>query len=295
MTYPTHKPHPDDVGFIVGPRSTSGTDSKSAPRPIMSAINNARPTPPMTYEDAAVTSTSKSTEIAAPGTPSRTHLSRKRTTRARGYTARDASEANSDSSASGSISSGNTSVFEPDGNEIEVKDEVVSDSDTDSDDSAKPPRKRRATGAKPNGTRGGAGRSATSGLSGRGRARARASAGPATPQRPSHPSTPGSGPGRNTPYTAEEDWVLFCCLFPMVTAPDLDPAMALTGRDKVVSSFCALDTSCSWRSHELTLPVVEEPLRHHKKAHPGGGSRDLGQLLTRTGADNHARRHASMS
>ena len=284
MTYPTHKPHPDDVGFIVGPRSMSRTDSKSAPRPIMSAVNNVRPTPPMTSEDAAVASNSKSTEIAAPGTPSRTHLSRKRTTPARGYTARDASESNSDISASGSITSGNVSAFEPDNNEIEVKDEETSDSDADSDDS-KPPRKRRATGANSNGSRGGAGRSATSGLSGRGRARARAPAGPATPQRPSHPSTPGSGPGRNTPYTAEEDWALFCCLFPMVTAPDLGPAMDLTRRDKVVSNFCALEVTYTWRSHELTLPVVEEPLRHHQKAHPGGGSCDFGQLLIRAGAN----------
>jgi hypothetical protein len=44
----------------------------------------------------------------------------------------------------------------------------------------------------------------------------------------------------NAPYTGEDNWALFCVLYPMASRPDYSLAMASTGRDKVVCSTCYL-------------------------------------------------------
>lgn len=225
MPYPSFQPHPDDIGFTTASKSPIRTSAGPSTK-MLSATSNDMRAPVPTQPQSPIRSKNRQSTASSRSRPPR------RTTYLDSQASDIEEEPNAYSVTSAESSDGD-SEYTPalEGQELELKPSVYSDSDSDSASKVSKSR-RRSTPSTPKGKR----RRSPSGA-----ARSRSGTSSSTPKRHKagsiashHPGAAQSTAIHNAPYTAEEDWALFCCLYPMASPPDLGPAMASTGRDKIV-------------------------------------------------------------
>lgn len=230
MSYPEYPIHPNDIGFSVKPRHTTSSSTKQ----LASAIRNRTPPSPP-YTPPSLDSMSSSSNMVVP-TRGLHHVPvspYKRSARAQADVKDEPIDFNASSSAgSDTDSTGGASDFKPN---------IEDDEGDESDHAAKKRKPTRSTigvqAAQHRGREAGHRAQQNKDFQRRARERRRNAASTAA----AHPLT-DRAPGRNEPYTPEEDWALFQCLYPMASPPDLTAAMAATGRDKIVSD---LSDECS--------------------------------------------------